>query len=103
MAERIAIVDGGRTLYQGSLQQLAGSIAAWSIDAVEAIPGALPIDTTVVPQVQIVSQQERRGRLQMVLRFPGLVPHATTLALAPGWQRDELSLEDIFVALVSRA
>ncbi len=103
VAERIAIVDGGRTLYQGSLQQLAGSIAAWSIDAVEAIPGALPIDTTVVPQVQIVSQQERRGRLQMVLLFPGLVPHATTLALAPGWQRDELSLEDIFVALVSRA
>ncbi|MBX2878788.1 MAG: ABC transporter ATP-binding protein [Granulosicoccus sp.] len=97
-ADRIAIVDHGRALYVGSLETLANSVAAFSIDESADNAASLPGEFGLTAQ-STLRDEIRRGRRQIILKFKDAVP--LQIDLDDGWQRESLTLEDIFVAVVS--
>ena len=50
----------------------------------------------------ILQRGVRRGRRFVILHFRGNVPAGIEHQLAPGWRHDEMSLEDVFIAVVKR-
>lgn len=97
-ADRIAIIDHGRTLYAGSLEKLTSSIAAFSIDEALEFSESLPGEFALAAQ-RTLQDQLRRGRRRVILQFNGDVPNH--IELDAGWRQEALTLEDIFVAVVS--
>jgi len=97
-ADRIAIVDHGRAVYSGSLDKLTNSIGAWSIAESELASQGLPGDFALSAS-RTLKDVVRRGRRELILQFSSAVPSVVQLDV--GWTRDELSLEDVFVAVVS--
>lgn len=104
-AHRVAIIEAGRTIYEGSLAALGNSVACFSI-----LPDADPGTTVNSPfageyslpgTVQVLQQRRHHGGMEVVMRFPDGIP--ADILLAPGWQRQPISLEDVFIAMVSAA
>ncbi len=107
VADRIGIVEAGKIRYEGDLAALSGSIAGFSIvsnaDVAATATSAEHLDARPGPfmdhAVAILQDIVRNGRRQLIVQFDGPVP--VNAELNPGWRRDALSLEDIFVAYVS--
>lgn len=100
IADRIAIIESGKTVYEGSFSALSQHIAAYSIDERDYQPGLVPGDF-VHHGCWLLQQGSRNGRFEMVLEFAGSAP--APAELAPGWRQDPMTLEDVFVAIVAKS
>jgi len=97
VADRIGIVEGGRTVYEGRLVPLRRSLARFSIAREEDVPGGLPGDFAET-RLRVLEERERLGRRELTLQFAGAAPEGV---LAPGWRREPMTLEDVFIAVVA--
>ncbi|MBX2883519.1 MAG: ABC transporter ATP-binding protein [Granulosicoccus sp.] len=102
VADRIAIVEAGRTIYQGELAPLRNSIASWSIASSEYIPGSMPGEFAI-HRSRVLDEFELRGRRVVILQFPERALSENEIVLHPGWQYESMTLEDAFIALVGNA
>lgn len=102
IADRIGIVEAGLTMYEGELDPLRNSIASWSIDSREYTQGSLPGEFAR-HRLRVLHEGERRGRHVLTLQFAEEVLASHEIILNPGWQHDAMSLEDVFIAVVSHA
>lgn len=103
-ANRVAIIEAGRTIYEGGLTDLGNSVACFRLPLTDSASGAtgsspLAIDYALTDKVQLLQQRHHHDGIDQVLRFPDGIP--SDLALAPGWQYRPISLEDVFIAMVS--
>lgn len=98
LSDRIAVIDRGQALYEGDLQQFSNSIACYSIDLMR--PAAtLPIVELAPQALRCLSDTTERRQRSVILQFPsGQMPGVVA---GSGWRHRRLSLEDIFIALVS--
>lgn len=99
IADRIAIIESGRTVYEGGFTALSNHIATYSIDEHAYRPGDIPGDF-VCGGTWLLQRGRRNGRYQMVFEFASEVPIAPTML--PGWKQDAMTLEDVFVAVVAK-
>lgn len=100
IADRIGIVESGKTVYEGPLAPLSNSIATYSIDSELYKPGDMPGDF-VHGSAHVLQDNARHGRHHLVLQFPSGVPRSPMLAL--GWTEDAMTLEDVFIAVVAKS
>ncbi len=100
IADRIAIIESGRTVYEGGFDALSNHIATYSIDESAYQPGDNPGEF-VRHGTWLLQQGRRNGRFQMVFEFADHAPNYPSLA--PGWQQDPMTLEDVFVAIVAKS
>ncbi len=99
IADRIAVIESGRTVYEGRMQTLSKLIASYSIDESLYQAGSVPGDC-VYRGSWCLQKGMRNGRWIMVFEYEHGVPENPVLN--PGWQQDPMTLEDIFVAMVAR-
>ncbi len=102
VADRIGIVESGRTIYDGELDPLRNSIGSWSIAMADYVPGALPGDFAR-QRLRILKEGERQGRWVITLQFSEEVLASHEIVLDPGWRHESMSLEDVFIAVVANA
>ena len=107
VADRIGIVEGGRSVYEGRLEPLRRSMARFSIALADDVPGGLPGGFAherlrVLEDREVAGRQGSPSRRELTLQFAGAAPGTGELALAPGWRREPMSLEDVFIATVTR-
>jgi len=102
IADRIGIVEAGTTMYEGELDPLRNSIATWSIDARHYTPGSLPGEFAR-HSLRILRESERRGRYEVTLQFSESTLASHEIILDSGWRHDPMSLEDVFIAVVSQS
>lgn len=100
IADRIGIIESGKTVYEGGLDQLSSRIATYSIDDSLYQPGAAPGEF-VHQGARLLQEGSRHGRHFEVIEFANQAPHSPLLDR--GWQEDLMTLEDVFVAVVARA
>jgi len=100
IADRIGIVESGKTVYEGALAPLSNSIATYSIDEQLYQPGSIPGDF-VNDAAHVLQNNVRHGRQHLVLQFPYGVPRSPVLG--HGWQVDAMTLEDVFIAVVGKS
>ncbi len=106
VADRIAIVEGGRSIYEGALAPLASRTVGYSIAVEDDVPGSLP-GPFAAERLRLLDEGVRGGRRHLVMmlaeeEMPGPTGASYSPVLNPGWRPERLSLEDVFVALVSR-
>ena len=101
IAGRIAIVEGGKTLYEGGLDPLRNSVATWSIDSQLYQPFTLPGEFAR-HRLRILFEGERRGRYIMTMQFDEGTLATQEIILNEGWRHETMSLEDVFIAIVSQ-
>lgn len=99
IADCIGIVESGKTVYEGGLAPLSNSIATYSIEEELYRPGSVPGEF-VNGAAHVLQSSARHGRHLLVLQFPHGAP--TSPVMDFGWQEDEMSLEDVFIAVVAR-
>lgn len=99
VANRIGILDKGRLIYEGPLTALSERIAAYSRPMADVSPSNVLPGNLVRGSYAIIKQTEIAGVLTQVIQFEDFP--LKTQELNPGWQRIPMSLEDIFVAIVS--
>ena len=102
LADRIAIVESGRTIYEGKLDPLRNCIASWSIDVGDYVPGSIPGEFAK-HRLRVLSEGERRGRWVTTLQFSEEALASHEIVLNRGWRYDAMTLEDVFIALVENA
>lgn len=100
IADRIGIVEFGKTVYEGELAPLANNIATYSISEELYRPGNIPGDFAN-HAVETLQSSARHGRHVLVLQFSHGAPQSPVLEY--GWQQDPMSLEDVFIAVVARS
>lgn len=100
IADRIGIVESGRTIYDGELDPLRNSIASWSIAMEDYIPGSLPGEFAR-ERLRVLKEGERQGRWVMSLQFSEDSLASSEIILNKGWRHDPMSLEDVFIAVVA--
>ena len=100
IADRIAIIESGRTVYEGGLTALSSHIATYSIDEHDYQAGDNPGEF-VYDGTWLLQHGRRNGRFQMVFEFADQAPLHPPLA--PGWRQDPMTLEDVFVAVVAKS
>lgn len=100
VADRIGIVESGRTIYDGELDPLRNSIGTWSIAMSDYIPGSLP-GGFAQQRLRILRERERQGRWVITLQFSEEVLASHEIILDPGWRHESMSLEDVFIAVVA--
>ena len=99
VADRIGIVESGRTVYEGELDPLRNSIATWSIAMSDYVPGSLPGEFAR-ERLRVLKEGERQGRWVVSLQFSQEVLASHEIVLDPGWRHEAMSLEDVFIAFV---
>ncbi len=102
VADRIGIVESGRTIYDGELDPLRNSIGTWSIAMQDYVPGSLPGDFAR-QRLRILKEGERQGRWVISLQFSEEVLASHEIVLDAGWRHESMSLEDVFIAVVANA
>jgi len=102
VADRIGIVENGKTIYEGSLEPLRNSIAQWSIGLSDYVPGSLPGEFAK-HRLRVLSEGERHGRWVSVMQFSEETLATHEIMLDAGWRHDVMSLEDVFIAVVENA
>lgn len=100
IADRIGIVESGKTVYEGRLEPLSNSIATYSIDESLYRSGNVPGEFANGAD-HVLQSSARHGRHVLVLQFPYGAPKSPSLDY--GWQQDDMSLEDVFIAVVARS
>jgi len=87
---------------QGELDPLRNSIASWSIDIGDYIPGSLPGEFAN-RRLKVLFDGERRGRRVLTLQFEEHALATGEIILNRGWRHEAMSLEDVFIAVVSQS
>jgi ABC-2 type transport system ATP-binding protein len=100
VADRIGIVESGRTLYEGELDPLRDSIGTWSIAIGQYVPGSMP-GPFARHRLRVLKEGERHGRLVVSLQFSQDALASHEIVLDDGWRHDAMSLEDVFIAVVA--
>jgi len=100
IADRIGIVESGKTVYEGGLQPLSESIATYSIDETLYRPGSVP-GSFVDGSSRVLQSHTRHGRQLLVMQFRHGAPKSPILEY--GWREDPMTLEDVFIAVVARS
>jgi len=100
VADRIGIIEGGRTLYEGRLAPLRDSLARYSVAVEDDVPDSLP-GSFAREQAHVLENVERRGRRILTLQFEHVAPSDAAAPLSPGWRREPMTLEDMFIATVA--
>ncbi len=100
IADRIGIIEAGRTVYEGGLNALSDHIATYSIDESEFRPGDEPGEF-VHGGAWLLQQGSRNGRHYLVLEFANGAP--VKPVLNHGWREDAMTLEDVFIAVVAKS
>lgn len=100
IADRIAIIESGRTVYEGGLKSLSAHIATYSIDEAQFQRGATP-GMFIRDGAWLLQQGSRNGRHYTVFEFANGAP--ATPMLDPGWREDSMTLEDVFIAVVAKS
>ena len=100
IADRIAIIESGRTVYEGGLHSLSTHIATYSIDETRYRRGAAP-GGFIHEGAWLLQQGNRNGRHYMTFEFAGSAPLHPLLE--PDWREDAMTLEDVFIAVVAKA
>ena len=70
LADRIGIVEGGRTVYEGRLAPLREGLARFSIARADDVPGSLP-GAFAQERLRVLEDRERQGRRYLTLQFGG--------------------------------
>jgi ABC-2 type transport system ATP-binding protein len=100
LADRIGILDQGTLVYEGSLDALSKRTASFSAD-VTPETDAFPLDELNGYPFDIVQAGGDTRKQTVILRWlSDEQPNIPPSALPNGWQPVELSLEDIFVAMI---
>lgn len=102
VADRIGIVESGRTIYDGTLDPLRNSIGTWSIAIGDYVPGSLPGEFAR-QRLRVLKEGERQGRWITTLQFSEEVLASHEIMLETGWRHESMSLEDVFIAVVANA
>ncbi|NND93190.1 MAG: ABC transporter ATP-binding protein [Granulosicoccus sp.] len=102
VADRIGIVEAGRTIYDGELDPLRNSIGTWSIAMADYVPGSVPGEFAR-RRLRVLREGERQGRWVMCLQFSEDLLASHEIVLNEGWRHDVMSLEDVFIAVVANA
>ncbi len=100
IADRIAIVESGKTVYDGALDPLRESIKSWSVPMSHFTPGDMPGEF-VNRSLKILKQGERQGRWVVTLQFEQNTLIPNDRVLNEQWQHEPMSLEDVFIAVVA--
>lgn len=102
VADRIGIVESGRTIYDGELDPLRNSIGTWSIAMADHVAGSLP-GAFAHQRLRVLKEGERQGRWIVTMQFSEEVLASHEIMLETGWRHDAMSLEDVFIAVVANA
>ena len=102
VADRIAIVESGRTIYDGALEPLRDCIISWSISMKDYVPGSMPGEFAKQRSVML-QEGERRGRWVVTMQFTPETLATIEILLTNGWRHEIMSLEDVFIAVVAKA
>ena len=100
IADRIGIVESGKTVYEGGLEPLSNSMATYSIDESLYQPGSVPGDF-VNGSARTMQSVLRHGRRLLVMQFPYGAPLNPVLDY--GWVQEAMTLEDVFIAMVAKS
>ena len=105
VADRVGIIDDGRMRYEGGWRELAERVRILRLPAVDAelAPGTVPAPL-LAPEsgFQILQARLRRGQHEVVLRGPDAAAFDALLAQVSPWTLESLTLEEIFIEMVSR-
>lgn len=102
IADRIAIVESGKTVYDGALDPLRNSIKSWSISMDQYVAGDMPGEF-VNHRLKLLKQGERQGRWVVTLQFPEAVMTSLPMHATEGWKSEPMTLEDVFIAIVANS
>lgn len=99
-ADKVGILVEGCMHYEGSLDALRSSVKRF-VNLVETSGEPLPPPAALVSTGHVLSDRVREGRRELTVRFPTNnlqepIPQADT------WSVEQPSLEDIFVAMVTK-
>jgi len=100
IADRIGIIESGRTIYEGGLAALSRHIATYTISEEMYQRGVLPGDF-VKEGAWLLQQGARHGKYFMVFEFMHGAPAQPPLDYR--WQEEPMSLEDVFIAMVAKS
>ena len=105
-ADRVGIIDGGRTLFEGRLADLSRNVRRLTHPAP---PGAEPLPLPAplfdgAAGLDMLKDRTRRGQREPVVRAeaPEAFEALEAAAAADGWRLEPMSLEDVFVDMVAR-
>ena len=99
-ANKVGIVVDGRMHYEGSLEALRSSVLRF-VNLIEPGHEALPVPDDLIGDGLVLSDKIRDGRREITVRFPTDNPQPLRTQ-AESWSVEQLSLEDIFVAMVTK-
>jgi len=100
LADRIGILDGGKLVYEGSLQQLSARTSSFTARISEDTD-AFPFDELHGYSFEIVRNDSDRTHKTVVLRWlESEKPNIPISVLPRGWKEVTMSIEDIFVAMI---
>lgn len=96
-ADKVGIIDQGAMLYEGSLEKLQHSVIRFSISLEDGEGPAFPEE--IAAQGLVLRDQQQHGKREVTIQFP--VEYQENI-LPPLWVKEQPSLEDIFVSMVSK-
>ena len=100
LADRIGILDGGKLVYEGSLEGLSTRTACYTAH-ITADTDAFPLDELHGNPFEVVRAGGDTTQQTVVLRWlDSQTPNIPDSALPRGWEKVNMSLEDIFVAMI---
>ena len=99
-ADRIGIIEDGRMLYEGSKDALRASVHRLVRETDDAPAGAGTAPVLLEPGVTVLQDQVREGRRSLTVRAADV--GALDVLRREGWRVEPISLESIFVDLVTR-
>lgn len=95
-ADKVGILDDGSMRFEGSLSSLQRSARRFVMSADESEDFSQPIDFSG----QVIRDEVRRGRREVTVQNLGDETDVTTPPA--GWQIEQPTLEEIFIAMVSK-
>ncbi len=100
LADRIGILDGGRLVYEGSLQELSNRTARF-FATITTDTDAFPLDELQGHPFEVIHAGGDTTQQSVILRWLSADrPNIDVSNLPLGWQETPMSLEDIFVAMI---
>lgn len=102
-ADRIGIVDDGRTRYEGSLIDLSDAVRLFTRPILKTEEPRLPeVLNEAGAGIEILQDRIRRGHHELVVKSTDPVRFAALPGVDGDWSVTRMSLEDIFIDMVSR-